>query len=284
MKYAFNFTHINVLIILLLLLSGCSRNIPSLSDRKDKMYELIKNKETSQVKIKTSGFNLFSIQKISNRCQDSSMKIYIEGDGLSWITRSIVSDDPTPLTPVGLNLMFSDESDCKVYIARPCQYIDSKECEKKYWTSHRFNTKIIQSFDEALDNLKSVHKNSSFTLVGYSGGGAVATLLASKRDDVDMLITVAGNLDIDKWTTMHRISELDGSLNPSDFSDKLENILQYHLIGKEDNIIPKDIFLSYKDNFRKKDKIKYSLHKASHSCCWNKIYKDFLKGLKKDEK
>lgn len=262
-----------------LFLSGCSP-VPTLEERKTTALQLFHDKTVVQKDIKTSSFTLFSIQKTSDTCKDKSMHIYIEGDGLAWVTRSRISDDPTPLNPVALSLMTRDESNCKVYIARPCQYIKENGCDNKYWTSHRFNTKIIQSFDEALDNLKQSYKNSSFTLVGYSGGGAIATLLASKREDVATLITVAGNIDTDTWVKKHGISPLDGSLNPANFAATLQNTPQYHLIGENDTIIPKEIFLSYQSKFQHKENLHHSLHKATHSSGWDEIYSQFLKGLK----
>ncbi|WP_252970921.1 hypothetical protein [Aliarcobacter cryaerophilus] len=50
--------------------------------------------------------------------------------------------------------MLQDNSSCKIYIARPCQYINSNLCEDKYWTSHRFNQKIINAYEEALNSIK----------------------------------------------------------------------------------------------------------------------------------
>lgn len=95
-----------------------------------------------------------------------------------------------------------------------------------------------------------------------------------------MLITVAGNLDTDKWTSLHKITKLDGSLNPSFYVDKLENIEQYHLIGKDDEIIPKEVFLSYLSKFSKKDKINYRFFNTDHNCCWEEAYKIFLNDIK----
>jgi hypothetical protein len=265
----------------ILLFSGCA-HIPTLDERKATALNFSSDKALTQTTIKTSTFNLFSMQKLS-QCENKDMKVYIEGDGLAWVTRNRISDDPTPLNPIGLSLMLSDESECKVYIARPCQYVQQDICENKYWTSHRFNTKIIQSFDEALSNLKENHKNSSFTLVGYSGGGAVAALTASKRDDVSRLITVAGNIDTDKWVSLQHISPLEGSLNPANYTKRLENIPQYHLIGNDDNIVPKDIFFSYLNKFENKNNVKYFTYDATHTKNWEQHYKNFLKGLKTDE-
>jgi hypothetical protein len=263
-------------------LNGCT-HIPTLDERKSTVLNLSFDKAAIQAELQTSSFTLFSIQKLSNSCENKDMKVYIEGDGLSWITKRRISDDPTPLNPVGLSLMLSDESSCKVYIARPCQYVKQSICENKYWTSHRFNTKIIQSFDEALDNLKKNHKNSTFTLVGYSGGAAVAALTAVNREDISKLITVAGNLDTNEWTELHHIMPLEGSLNPADFTRVLQNIPQYHLIGENDTIVPKEIFFSYFNKFENKNNVKYFTYDATHSCCWGEIYKEFLKGAKTDE-
>lgn len=265
------------LFFIIFFLSSCVKNIPTPQERVSNTLSLVNGTNFSKVDIKTEKFTLFSLQNKNQNCVKKDLKIYIEGDGLSWISRTVISKDPTPTNPIALKLMNEEINQCKVYLARPCQFVNSTICEEKYWTSHRFSKEVINSFDEVLNILKKEYKNSTFTLVGYSGGGAVASLVASKRDDINMLVTVAGNLDIEKWTSMYNLSPLDGSLNPADFSQKLQNINQYHLIGKEDKVIPKDIFLSYYSKFEKKDKIKYGYFEANHECCWEEIYKSFLK-------
>lgn len=262
------------------LFSSCIGTIPTPEERKDNALSLIENKIFTQVDIKTSTFSLFSLQNNQIDCKDKNLKVYIEGDGLSWITRNIISENPTPINASAIKLMNQDNDKCKVYLARPCQFITSNQCDKKYWTSHRFSSEVLKSYEEALYYLKNKYENKSFTLIGYSGGGAIAALLASKTNDIKMLITVAGNLDTDKWTSLHKITKLDGSLNPSFYVDKLENIEQYHLIGKDDEIIPKEVFLSYLSKFSKKDKINYRFFNTDHNCCWEEAYKIFLNDIK----
>lgn len=258
------------------LFSGCVRDIPTPQERKTTLISLTKNDNLTQFEIQTSTFNIFTLQTNLNNCKDKNINIYVEGDGLSWISRRTISDNPTPINPLSLKLMNQDNSQCKIYMARPCQYSDSMMCEKKYWTSHRFSQEVINSYNESLDFIKKEYKNRSFKLIGYSGGGAVVTLLSASRNDIDSFVTVAGNLDIEKWTTMYNLSKLDGSLNPADFSKKLENIEQFHMIGKNDNIIPKDVFLSYFSKFEKKGRIKYEIFDSNHSCCWEEYYKEIL--------
>ena len=268
-----SFIYIVLLNIFILFFTGCSNKIPSLNDRKQLAFSLINDKNITQKDINTTQFNLFSFQKVSNSCKDG-IKVYIEGDGLSWISRNIVSSNPTPTNPIALKLMLLDNSSCKLYLARPCQYINSNSCEEKYWTSHRFNLKVIESYQEVLNNLKKEYSNAKFDLVGYSGGGAIVTLLASFRDDINSITTVAGNLDIEEWSRIKNISKLNGSLNPADFTQSLENIKQYHLIGSNDKIIPKEIFFSYQNRFKNKKNIEYFIYESDHSCCWEKIYKN----------
>lgn len=264
------------LAILSLFLIACSSNIPTPNERKQTAINLSSsNKNIVQKDIQTSQFNLFSLQDMQNSCEN--IKIFVEGDGLSWISRTTISSNPTPITPVGLKLMLSDnKSSCKIYLARPCQYINSNMCEEKYWTSHRFNIKIIQSYDEALTNIKKDFPNSKFDLVGFSGGAAVVTLIATKRDDINSITSIAGNLDIDEWTKIQKITPLNGSLNPANYAKKLENIKQHHLLGTNDTVVPKEVFFSYLNKFEDKSNISYSFHDATHSCCWEDIYGKFL--------
>ncbi|NIQ12880.1 MAG: alpha/beta hydrolase, partial [Candidatus Dadabacteria bacterium] len=77
--------------------------------------------------------------------------------------------------------------------------------------------------------------------VGYSGGGTVAALIATRRNDVSSLTTIAANLDHAEWTRLHHISPLTGSLNAVNFIDKIENIDQLHFVGGKDKIVPKEI-------------------------------------------
>ena len=81
-------------------------------------------------------------------------------------------------------------------------------------------------------------------LVGYSGGGTLAALLAARRADVCQLITVASNLDIERWASHHKVSPLWGSENPASYGAALQHLPQYHLIGGDDQVVPATIVLS----------------------------------------
>ncbi|MFW3326920.1 alpha/beta hydrolase [Aliarcobacter butzleri] len=269
-----------LLIISSLLFISCSKNIPSIEERKSSAMLLASKNHLEENILKSTNFNIFSLQSDFKACKNGTLNIYIEGDGLAWISKTQVSSNPTPINRTLLNLLTLDDSSCRVYLARPCQYINSYKCQEEYWTNKRFSKEIIDSFNEVLNSLKDKFLNKDFNIIGYSGGGAVATLLASKRDDIKYLITIAGNLDIEKWTKIHNISKLDGSLNPADFTANIENIKQYHIVGNSDKIVPKEIFLSYFSKFKNKENIEYIYTDSTHICCFENSLKEVLNKIK----
>lgn len=197
---------------------------------------------------------------------DQALTIYIEGDGLAWISSDTPSADPTPVTPVGLELALAQPDGNAAYLARPCQYVTSDNCERLYWTTERFAPKIIAAENHAVDALKQRFGATRLTLVGYSGGAAVAALLAERRSDVARLVTVAGNLDHRAWTTYHRVTPLTGSLNPADDKDALAKLAQWHFVGAQDKIVPP--FLVHEFSASLPTANVKVLEGYDHTCCW----------------
>jgi len=269
-----------LLFLLFFILSGCTLNkIPSPKDRFYTITSLIKNKQLKYEIIKTNIFDIFTVHPVKLKC--TCIKIYIEGDGLAWLDSYTVSDNPTPVNPVGFKLFLTDNSQCKIYLARPCQYLSYKNCSNEYWTNKRFSPEIIKTYQNVLDQIKNKYHIQKFVLIGFSGGGAVASILAAKRKDVQTLITVAGNLNTKFWCEYHKISYLRGSLNPVDFSSNLEKIVQYHFVGGNDKIMPKDIYDSYIKNFSNQQNIHLILVPAvTHTKGWVNIWKKFLENKK----
>jgi pimeloyl-ACP methyl ester carboxylesterase len=70
-------------------------------------------------------------------------------------------------------------------------------------------------------SLKQRSGSTRLTLVGYSGGGTIAVLLAARRSDVAEVITVAANLDVGYWTQRDGLSPLTGSLDPAGGNPRL---------------------------------------------------------------
>lgn len=224
------------------LLSACN----SLQNRLEQA-EIISTKNNFERKIiETTLFNLVSYQKINN--SSKSAAIYIEGDGLAWKNKYKISPNPTPTNAIALKLATIDTSPIVIYIARPCQFINidnETNCKPEYWTSKRASKEVIESISAAIDSIKKELNINHLRLVGFSGGATIATILAANRNDVIDLRTIAGNIDINKFVEVHNVSPLTGSINPTDYANKLVNIPQTHVISTNDSIITTDITHSY---------------------------------------
>lgn len=172
---------------------------------------------------------------------DQPLTIYIEGDGQAWRNRYEPSGDPTPRRALGLSLAAADRSANVVYLARPCQFTamaDNPHCGVAYWTGKRFAPEVITAMDAAITHYASRTPGQRIHLVGYSGGGAIAVLVAARRQDIATLRTVAGNLDHDAVNRWHRVSPMPDSLNPINVAARVAHIPQIHFSGADDKIVP----------------------------------------------
>ncbi|KZN20677.1 MULTISPECIES: alpha/beta fold hydrolase [Pseudomonas] len=179
------------------------------------------------------------------------LRVYIEGDGHAWATSSTPSYDPTPSTSLTARFA-AEDTQPTVYLARPCQFVMSPGCNQKLWTDERFSPSVIEAYINALDTLKRKYATTEIELIGYSGGGTVALLVAAKRDDIVGVQTIAGNLDTDAWTRAKGLNQLEGSLNPANYIERLRNIPQRHIVGSRDTTVPFEVTQSYMTKLRGK--------------------------------
>ena len=255
-----------VCLILIWGVSGCAYMTPD--ERRLHAQQIVKQAGWVGESIETSPFDL-QVFKPATLVSASHLTIYIEGDGLAWISRTQPSQNPTPQRPIGLELALADSSDSVVYLARPCQYLSNFHCQISVWTSARFSQQVIHSMNHAIDQLKQQHKTDHLTLVGFSGGGTIAALIAAQRSDVVKLITVASPLDHRHWTELMGISDLEDSLNPVDVVDKLIHVPQVHWVGEKDRVVPKAVADQFISRFPANAKPKLILvPEYDHSCCW----------------
>ncbi|HHK2171741.1 TPA: alpha/beta hydrolase [Pseudomonas aeruginosa] len=172
------------------------------------------------------------------------LRVYLEGDGHAWATATQPSMDPTPHNLLVARLAVDDPMP-NAYLARPCQFVMAPACEPDLWTDRRFSQEVVTSLSQALDLMKQRYGNREFELVGYSGGAALALLLAAQRDDVTLAQTLAGNLSPRLWAQMKGLSPLSASLDPLDYQDQLAAIPQRHLVGDADDVIPASLAKAY---------------------------------------
>jgi dienelactone hydrolase len=200
-----------------------------------------------------------------------SLTIYIEGDGLAWISATRVSRDPTPTDPVALRLALAQPEGAVAYLGRPCQYVDAEvsHCSSRYWTDARFSSDVVVATDMAVESIKRRFGARHLTLVGYSGGGAVAALVAAKRHDVNRLITVAGNLNPAAWVDFHHLAPLAGSQNPSQNVNALRGVDQQHLVGERDENVTPELVRSFAALFPERERPTVTVvPDFDHHCCW----------------
>ncbi|MEW8027038.1 MAG: alpha/beta fold hydrolase, partial [Candidatus Thiodiazotropha sp.] len=145
----------------------------------------------------------------------STLHVYLGGDGTPWIGGFIKAGDPTPRKPIALKLMAKDESP-SLFLGRPCYhgYSNRHPCTPDYWTSARYSEEVIDSMSRALRRLLNDYRHENLHLLGFSGGGSLAMLMAERFPETRSIVTVAGNLDIESWADLHGYDPLEGSRNP----------------------------------------------------------------------
>ncbi|TKC88066.1 alpha/beta hydrolase [Trinickia terrae] len=192
--------------------------------------------------VDTGRFVLTAFSHISQ--PGKPLRVYIEGDGLAWLSRTEPSLDPTPRQAAGLALAAQDPAPNVVYLARPCQFTPmamNPRCGIPYWTGKRFAPDVIASMNDAVNHFAALTPGQPVELVGYSGGGAVAVLIAARRTDVASIRTVAGNLDDEFVNRLHGVSPMPESENAIDFASRVAAIPQIHFSGADDETVPPSV-------------------------------------------
>jgi pimeloyl-ACP methyl ester carboxylesterase len=206
------------------------------------------------------------------------LTIYLEGDGSPWATATRVSPEPTAREPVAFELMSRDTGNV-IYLARPCYHgLRDYPCRPWYWTHGRYSAAVVDSMVTAVESLTaSFPRVKAVRLVGHSGGGTLAMLMAEDLPQVNELITIAANLDTEAWTTRHGYDRLAGSLNPATRPLLPERIRQTHLFGDNDDNVPVELNMPFL--LRQPHSLVASIAGQGHQCCWSDLWPAVLASL-----
>ena len=250
-------TSLPLLLTLLLILSGCaglSRLEPT--SRVAQAEELAHSAGFSRVVWSSTPHPLWSYTRLKPEAASDIVYVYIEGDGVLQINQygqSYLSDDPTssPQLPLMLATWHGQfaPQDSIVYMARPCQFTHHSrqdKCTQMDWLKGRYGPKVAESFNTALDALRAkVQPNVKFHLVGYSGGGTIAMLLANTRDDIAKVTTLAANLDHETFFRLHQETYPPPAFDLLTHPARVAATPQLHVVGSKDPIVPEAVARAY---------------------------------------
>lgn len=226
-----------------------------------------------QSTIKTDAFDLTVFTNGLVNTDASSLHVYIEGDGQPFIQKRYINRDPTSRKGVALELLALDDTP-SVLIGRPCYHQpNARNCQdSKWWTSHRYSQEVVDAMTQALQQLNIKHLPT--TLIGHSGGGALAMLVATEIKEITNIVTINANINPREWTQHHGYTPLFGSLNPIDYFQTIEQIHQLNLIGEQDKNIPYSTWLKQL-NKPANSEVRI-IPNFTHSCCWKKLWPNIL--------
>jgi dienelactone hydrolase len=215
-------------------------------------------------------------QKSSAPDASAALYVYIEGDGSPWLQAGTrVAADPTPHRPLALELAAATPHHV-LYLGRPCYFGTRPEvmCTPDLWTSGRYSPDVVASLVAAVRRFVAAEGNPPLILIGYSGGGTLAVLMAAQLPAVRAVITIAANLDVDAWARWHRYSPLSASVNPVAQPPLSDVIGQWHLVGGKDHNVPEAVNRRYFDALRPDQVWRYP--DFDHACCWAEHWSSIL--------
>ena len=163
--------------------------------------------------------------------------------------------------------MARDQAD-SVFVGRPCYYGLNKDlgCDPELWTFSRYSKDVVSSMAKVVQDLSVQGGYEEIRIIGYSGGGAIARLMASDIPNLVGILTVAANLDIDAWTTLHKYLPLHDSENPANLPPLPFDIVHVQAIGGKDKVVPRSITRDYLNKGNALEVWTYP--DFDHVCCW----------------
>jgi pimeloyl-ACP methyl ester carboxylesterase len=196
--------------------------------------------------------------------------VFVDGDGSPWVNAGRdVASDPTPRNPLALRLA-ARTHESVLYLGRPCYLglAHDSNCSAELWTSARYSESVVTSMVVALERFMNGRGFTEIVLVGYSGGGTVAVLMAPSLPFTTKVVTIAANLDVAAWTRAHSYLSLNQSLDPAELPPLPASIAELHLVGGHDLNVPRSTTARYLDRLPSASVLEFP--DFDHVCCWER--------------
>lgn len=255
-------------LLLLLNLAGCGS--PAV-----RLHEQAVGFGFNTVELSAGGFVLAAFYRPAEP-GGKRLHVYLEGDGRPWEQGLIAAADPTTRASVMLPLMAMD-GEPSLYLGRPCYngHAGDPGCDAALWTGARYGEKVITVLAEALQDFCRRYGYREWLLVGHSGGGSLAMLLAKRLPQTRALVTLAGNYDIDAWSDYHGYQRLSGSINPA--AGVNNGIPEWHFLAEHDRNIPPSLFFQALKS-RKNSRVEI-IPGIDHGNGWRQVWPEILSRL-----
>lgn len=203
------------------------------------------------------------------------LHVYLEGDGSPYLRRRTPAPDPTPRKPLALGLMARDSAPA-LLLGRPCYHGSGGRppCTPELWTEARYGESVLTSLEAALARLLAERDVRELVLIGHSGGGTLALLLAPRIPQTVAVVTVAANLDLAAWSAHHGDVPLSDSLDPARLPALDPDIVELHLVGARDRVVPAEMLAGALS--ARAAAAPAVVESFDHVCCWEALWPEVL--------
>ncbi len=277
----FKFSYNILFYLFLIFLIGCASGSQQSQLHKN-LRKVIKSDSLTPLIIEAGIFELIVLSNYNvlkeNTFDKSTAHIYLEGDGKPYISASKINENPTSKRNLALRLMSHDDK-LSFYLSRPCYGWEKipSYCDTKYWTSARYSKVVVLALNDILDNLKEQFNLKNISIIGHSGGGTLAYLIAATRNDISAVLTIDPNLNHLRWADHYGFPKLTDSLEATNYLPLDSTVKVINLLGEKDKTIEKKLLLE--STFQQKNVINLFYPNFTHHCCWERIWPQILEGV-----